>query len=124
MTQNMVVDILKEWAEKRLEGEILPVVADPSHPPPLRMLLLGTVGTGKTYTAKAGITEARLMLESRDSALTMSFTGVAAANLGVGAKTIDSVLSYKPRGRFGTLDRRLPRQYCVRVGVCGIVGHR
>ena len=83
MTQNMDVDILKEWAEKRLEWKILPVVAGPSHPPPLRMLLLGTVGTGKT--------EARLMLESCDSVLTMAFTRVAAANLGVGCKTIDSV---------------------------------
>ena len=90
-TQKMVVDMLKEWAEKRLEWKSLPVGADPCHPPPLRMLLLGTAGTGKTYTAKAGITEARLMLESYDSVLTMAFTGVAAANLGVGSKTIDSV---------------------------------
>ena len=55
------------------------------------MLLLGTAGTGKTYMAKAGITEAPLMIESCDSVLSMAFTGVAAANLGVGSKAIDSV---------------------------------
>ena len=86
----MVVYIFEEWAEKRIEWKILPVVADPSHPPPLRMLLLGTAGTGKTYTAKAGITEARLMLESCDSVLTMAFACVAAANWGVGCKTNNS----------------------------------
>ena len=73
-TQHMVVDMLKEWAEKRLEWNSLPEGAGPCHPPPLRMLLLGTEGTGKTYTANAGITEARLMLESYDSVLTMALS--------------------------------------------------
>ena len=55
------------------------------------MLLLGTAGTGKTYTAKVGITEVRLLLGSYESVLTMAFSGVASANLGTGARTIDSI---------------------------------
>ena len=55
------------------------------------MLLLGRAGTGKTHAAKMGITEVRLLLESYDSVLTMAFTGVASANLGSGARTIESV---------------------------------
>ena len=39
-TQKMVVDMLKEWAEKRFEWKSLLVVADHCHPPPLRMLVL------------------------------------------------------------------------------------
>ena len=55
------------------------------------MLLLGTAGTGKTYTAKIGITEVRLLLGSYESVLTMALSGVASANLGTGARTIDSI---------------------------------
>ena len=57
----------------------------------LRLLLLGAAGTGKTYTAKVGITEVRLLFGSYDSVLTMASTGVASANLGTGSRTIDSV---------------------------------
>jgi hypothetical protein len=55
------------------------------------LLLLGTAGTGKTYSAKTGITAVRQILGSYDSVLTMAFTGVASANIGTGSRTIDSV---------------------------------
>ena len=90
-TQKFVVDALKEWAEKRVQWRSTPGRASPCAPPALRLLLLGTAGTGKTHTANVGITEVRLLLHSYDSVLTMAFTGVAAANLGTGSRTIDSV---------------------------------
>ena len=39
-TQKMVVDMVKEWAEKRFEWKSLLVVADHCHPLPLRMLVI------------------------------------------------------------------------------------
>ena len=60
-------------------------------PPRLQVLLLGTAGTGKTHTAKIGITEVRLLLGSYESVLTMAFSGVASANLGTGSRTTDSI---------------------------------
>ena len=43
------------------------------------------------------------MMGSYDSALTMSFAGVAAANLGAGSKTIDSVFHTNRADAFGDL---------------------
>ena len=60
-------------------------------PRPLRLLLLGTAGTGKTHTAKAFIAKARHTFGRFESVLTLAFSGVAAANLGDGASTIDSI---------------------------------
>ena len=60
-------------------------------PPSLRFLLLGTAGTGKTHTAKTFIGKARQTFGSFGSVLTLAFSRVAAANLGDGASTIDSV---------------------------------
>ena len=54
-------------------------------------MLLGTAGTGKTHTAKLAIQKARRTFESFESVLTVAFSGVAAANLGDGARTVDSV---------------------------------
>jgi ATP-dependent exoDNAse (exonuclease V) alpha subunit len=55
------------------------------------MLLLGTAGTGKTHTAKAAVMGARRILGKLDSVKMIAHTGVAAANLGGGATTIDSL---------------------------------
>ena len=104
-TQKLVVDVVAEWAmnrgtwknqnparpSRRLKKGPGSDRPPPQLPPSLRMLLLGTAGTGKTHTAKVGITEARIILGSYDSVLTMAFSGVASANLGTGSRTIDSI---------------------------------
>ena len=59
--------------------------------PPLRLAVLGTAGTGKTHTAKIAINEVRRRFRSFDAVLTMAFAGVAVANLGSGATTIDRI---------------------------------
>ena len=99
-TQKLVVDVLTEWAKDRLvwkrnnpqrasfKQKRGPGSARrcPTLPPNLRLLLLGTAGTGKTHTAKVAITEVRILLESYDSVVTMAFSGVASANLGIGSR--------------------------------------
>ncbi len=62
-----------------------------SDPPELKLLMLGTAGTGKTTTAQTGIWTVRRILESFSAVVTVAHTGVAAVNLGGGAATIDSV---------------------------------
>ena len=59
-------------------------------PPPLRLLLLGTAGTGKTHTVSCAVKAVRQILQDYDSVRLVAHTGVAAANLGGGATTIDS----------------------------------
>ena len=59
--------------------------------------VLGTAGTGKTHTAKIAINEVRRRFWSFDSVVTMAFAGMAAANLGSGAKTIDSIFHTNAR---------------------------
>jgi hypothetical protein len=87
-TQLEAFKVVSEWARKRqLWSDAKSLTA----PPSLRMLLLGTAGTGKTHTAKLAITQARLIFGSFHSVLTIAFSGVAASNLGGGARTIDSV---------------------------------
>ena len=92
-TQRMAYEAIARWASARaqwkssLQGDSQPLAASPR----LRLLLLGTAGTGKTHTAKAGITQARRMLGGFKKALTLAFSGVAAVNLGGGSCTIDSI---------------------------------
>ena len=95
-TQKLIVDVIVEWAESRKTwattyGAPGAARRSPPLPPKLQLLLLGTAGTGKTHTAKVGITEVRIALGSYDSVLTMAFSGVASANLGTGSRTIDSI---------------------------------
>ena len=95
-TQKLIVDVMAEWAQKRKQwtsAYSAPGSArrSPPLPPKLQLLLLGTAGTGKTHTAKIGITEVRIASGSYDSVLTMAFSGVASANLGTGSRTIDSI---------------------------------
>ena len=90
-TQFEAYRYISEWAEqRRLWSQALPTPSTLT-PPKCRLLLLGTAGTGKTHTAKICITKARRTLGSFQSVLTVAFSGVAAGNIGGGARTIDSV---------------------------------
>ena len=60
----------------------------------MRLLALGTAGTGKTFTLKCAVDVARKVFGSFDSVLLVAHTGVAAANLGGGAATINSVFKF------------------------------
>ena len=87
-TQLVSYQLIEEWAVKRqvwIQSQSL------TAPPSLRLLLLGTAGTGKTHTAKLAIARARRVFGSFHSVLTVAYSGVAAANLGDGARTVDSV---------------------------------
>ena len=88
-TQKLLVEVVGEWAGTRKAWKAR--LCQPTMPPKLRLLLLGTAGTGKTHTAKIAITEVRTILGLYESVLTMDFTGVASVNLGTGARTIDSI---------------------------------
>ena len=95
-TQKLIVDVMAEWAKNRKEWTATATAPGSARrssqlPPKFQLLLLGTAGTGKTHTAKIGITEVRIALGSYDSVLTLAFTGVASANLGTGSRTIDSI---------------------------------
>ena len=91
-TQYEAYAFVRDWAVARLHWrQAVGRQSLTAAPPPLRFLLLGTAGTGKTYTAKTFIAEARRTLGSFEAVLTLAFSGVAAANLGDGASTIDSV---------------------------------
>ena len=87
-TQHEAYKIVTDWAERRFRWEAAP---DSVSAPSLEFLLLGTAGTGKTHTAKAAITNMRLLFQNFRAVLTMAFSGVAAANLGSGSCTLDSV---------------------------------
>ena len=90
-TQTEAYRYISEWAEQRHRWrQALPTPPSPT-PPKCRLILLGTAGTGKTHTAKICITRARRTLGSFQSVLTVAFSGVAAANLGGGASTVDSI---------------------------------
>ena len=95
-TQRLAYDVVDEWATKRLSwlsSQSLTTTSSQSltTTPLLRMLLLGTAGTGKTYTAKLAIARARRTFGSFHLVLTVAYSGAAAANLGDGARTVDSV---------------------------------
>ncbi len=84
-------DVVAEWAPKRLEWRQRKRSESLTAPPRLQLLLLGTAGAGKTHTAKVSIRKVRRMLGRFDSVLALAFSGVAAANLGGGARIIDSI---------------------------------
>ena len=90
-TQRLVYEVLESWAQKQLSWRRRNLYDDLISPPFLRLLLLGTAGTGKTHTAKVAIRKVRTIFGRYNSVLTLAFSGVAAANLGGGAQTIDSV---------------------------------
>ena len=92
-TQKILAEVLLEWADLRVAWrQALPAATGAARiGPPLRLVVLGTAGTGKTHTAKIAINAVRKRFRSYDSVVTMAFAGVAAANLGSGATTIDSI---------------------------------
>jgi hypothetical protein len=87
-TQLEAYTTIADWAQQRYDWEQAP---DSVSAPRLEFLLLGTAGTGKTHTAKAGITRVRHVFHNINAVLTVAFSGVAAANLGSGSRTIDSI---------------------------------
>ena len=93
-TQKLLYDHVTSWARAKKEWLHncrinLDEVENP--PVPCQVLLLGTAGTGKTHVAKLAIQESRRIFGSFSSVLTVAHSGVAAANLGGGARTIDSI---------------------------------
>jgi len=93
-TQMLVYSHISSWAARRqswlVDGQGAGSAS--GHPgPELRLLLLGTAGTGKTHTAKLCMRNARQAFGRYDSVLTVAFSGVASANLGGGSRTIDSI---------------------------------
>ena len=90
-TQRVVYEVVSSWAQdqRAWRGRSRHDVS--TEPPGLRLLLLGTAGTGKTHTAKVAIRHVRRLFGRYRSVLTLAFSGVAAANLGGGAQTIDSI---------------------------------
>ena len=93
-TQRLLYEHIASWAQSKqtwLNGRWNNAPAFVCAPPALHKLLLGTAGTGKTHTAKLAIRKARRVFGRYNSVLTLAFSGVAAANLGGGSRTIDSV---------------------------------
>jgi hypothetical protein len=85
-TQSLLVDAVRSWAR----GVVAAIDGVTPEVKPLRIVMLGTAGTGKTLTLRCACDEARLLFGNYDSVLKMAHTGVAAANMGGGAATIDS----------------------------------
>jgi len=85
-TQRVVYDIGMAWAQKWMSE---PHYKD-QHPPQttesLHLLLLGTAGTGKTTTLKALLQGWRSI--GFGETIVAAFTGVAASNVGMGARTL------------------------------------
>ena len=93
-TQRAVFDRVTEWALMvRAAQSFGPV------PPPLRMVLLGTAGTGKTQAPRRIVRAAREIFASGDSVFVSAHTGVAASNVGCGARTLASF--FKTMGESG-----------------------
>jgi hypothetical protein len=91
-TQQRVYKTVKTWAERYASS------------PPLRCLVLGTAGTGKTFTLRCAVEAARLVFNTYDSVLLVAHTGVAAANMGGGAATINSVFKLTGKSLDDDLD--------------------
>jgi hypothetical protein len=77
-TQRLAFDTIQQWA-LQVAGS---TAAGSTCTPPLRLLLLGTAGTGKTHTLRSAVRAARAAFGSFDSVLMVAHTGVAAANMG------------------------------------------
>ena len=86
-TQKLAYDTLVQAVQSRSTWRL----GDKPGKTTFHMLLLGTAGTGKTATVKASIAEVRFQLGDFKAVLMAAHTGVAASNMGAGAKTIDSI---------------------------------
>ena len=83
-TQRVALDLGRAWAERWMREAGFAR----GHPPTeaLNMMLLGTAGTGKTYTIGALLRAWREM--GFGTAIVTAYTGVAASNVGFGARTL------------------------------------
>ena len=100
-SQMLLYERIASWAQRGqtwLNGRQNNAPAFACAPPALHMTRLGTAGTGKTHTAKLAIRKAREVFGQFNSVLTVAFSGVAAANLGGGSRTIGSVFHNQPQG--------------------------
>ena len=87
--------------------------------PVLRTWLGGSAGSGKSTTLKAVVQHARLLFQERDVRATIeltAYTGVAAFNIGFGAKTACSCFKVFPNAPFyneleGEAFRKLEEQW-------------
>ena len=86
-TQKLAYDTLMQAVQSRPTWHL----GDKPGKTTFQMLLLGTAGTGKTATVKASIAEIRSQVGDFKAVLMVAHTGVAASNMGAGAKTIDSI---------------------------------
>jgi hypothetical protein len=91
-TQKVAYEVVTEWAADTQRRKERPF-ADPKceHVDPLDFLLLGTAGSGKTHTVKCIVQRVRQIFHTYDAVLACAHTGVASANIGGGASTIDSI---------------------------------
>ena len=113
-TQRAVFDRVIEWALMVRDSQSGGPV-----PLPLRMVLLGTAGTGKTQVLRRIVRATREIFASDDSVIVSAHTGVAASNVGCGARTLASLFKtmgdsdHKPAD--GETLRALQRQFarCV-----------
>ena len=96
-TQKVAYEVVTEWAADVQHRKERPI-ADPKgeRVDPLDFLLLGTAGSGKTHTVKCIVQRVREIFHTYDAVLACAHTGVASANIGGGASTIDSI--FKLRG--------------------------
>ena len=87
-TQFRCSELVTAWAVRRASkpGDV-PKPGDEE----LLLMTLGTAGTGKSHVIKGTAMRCRLLFKSFKSVRTMAPTGVAAANLGDGSCTLDSI---------------------------------
>ena len=93
--------------------------AGSKEPPRLRTWLCGSAGSGKTKTLKSVVQHVRLLFQQEDVDATVeltAYTGIAAFNIGFGAKTCCSSFSISGTGSWkkevkGDAARRLEQQW-------------
>ena len=112
--QRAVFDRVTEWSRAVKSSQ-----SGGPAPPPLRMVLLGTAGTGKTQVLRRIVRATREIFASDDSVIVSAHTGVAASNVGCGARTLASLFKTMGDSDQKTADgealRALQRQFarCV-----------
>ena len=110
VTQRAVHDRVVQWA-RVVQGPLLGTVT----PAPLRLVVLGTAGTGKSDTLRATVASVET-LWGAGKIVRCAHTGVAAFNVGAGAETINSLFMLNQELRMAkTLDAVVERLSEVRL---------
>ena len=111
-TQRVAYDVVTQWA-LRMVGWRRELAVDPPSSEEmagwrerLDFLLLGTAGSGKTHTVKCIVQRVRQIFRNYDAVLACAHTGVASANIGGGASTIDSIFKLRGSDPNADLDGR------------------